>query len=56
MIEMGRRMVDWLVMASAGSLLVGLFQGEGLALVISMAGLVGSLAMTWAIARKEGKR
>ena len=56
MIELAKRLADWLLMASAGSLLVGLFQSEDLALVVCIASLAGSLVMTWVIVGHKNKK
>jgi uncharacterized membrane protein YfcA len=56
MIEAAKRFIDWLIMASAGGLLVGLFQDRGLALAFSLVSLFWALAMAWAISRKERKK
>jgi hypothetical protein len=56
MIETAKRFIDWLIMASAGGLIVGLFQSEPSALFLSGVSLAWGLASTWVISRKEGKK
>jgi hypothetical protein len=52
MINLSKRIADWLEKASVGALWLGLFEGKNLALALCLIFLTGSLTLTWFVNRR----
>ena len=50
---LGKRLADWLEKASVGSLWIGIFGDEPVALVLSAASFVGSMILTLSLERSK---
>jgi hypothetical protein len=53
MIALAKRLADWLEKASVGSLWIGIFGGEILALILSAAAFAGSMTLTLSLERSK---
>jgi len=48
-----KRLADWLEKASVGSLWIGVFGEQNLALVLSAVAFAGTMILTWILVRSE---